>query len=83
MGLQDIIAIGLAVLAVLYVGRKTIRTLFGQSNAGTGGCARGCDCGTQASQADTGTPSLKRIPLVTLNQVGITSSTRSTESDGR
>lgn len=79
MGLQDIIAIAFAVLAVLYVGRKTIRTLFGKS----GGCARGCDCGTQPSQAESSSPGLKRIPLVPVDQVGINLSTPSRSSDPR
>ena len=79
MGLQDIIAIAFAVLAVLYVGWQTIRTLFGKS----GGCAGGCDCSTQPSQAESSSPGLKRIPLVPVDQVGITLSDPSSSSDPR
>lgn len=77
MGLQDIIAIGFAALAVLYVGRKMIRALFGKSR----GCARGCGCGSETQPSDSASPGLKRIPIVPLDQVGLTLSKSSKSSD--
>ena len=63
MGFQDIVALGLAAMALIYAGRKTMRTLLGKSK----GCARGCDRGPQATTTKPSSPELKRTPLVQLD----------------
>jgi len=69
MGIQDIIALTLAAAAAVYAGRALWRMLNGKT-----GCAPNCGCGNKPAPSDA-TPvssprGLKRVPLVTLEQVG-------------
>ena len=69
MGIQDLIALALVAAAMAYAGRSVWRMLNGKT-----GCATNCGCGDK--RADKGEApaaprrGLKRMPLVTLDQVG-------------
>lgn len=69
MGIQDIIALSLVAGAALYAGRSLWRMLNGKT-----GCASNCSCGEKPTEpgASPAPPRrvLKRVPLVTLDQVG-------------
>lgn len=69
MGIQDIIALTLAAAAAVYAGRALWRMLHGKT-----GCATNCGCGNKSTQSDaspaTSQRGLKRVPIVTLEQVG-------------
>ncbi len=69
MGTQDIIALSLVTAAALYAGRSLWRTLNGKM-----GCASNCGCSEKAAEYGASASSqgrkLKRVPLVTLEQVG-------------
>jgi hypothetical protein len=69
MDIQDIIALSLAAAAAVYAGRTLWRMLNGKT-----GCATNCNCGDKPTPSDAvPVPSqrgLKRVPLVTLEQVG-------------
>jgi hypothetical protein len=60
MGTQDLIALGIVAVAVVYAGRSILHTLRGQTGCG-GGC--GCSKDPSEAQSDRG---LKQIPLVQL-----------------
>ncbi|MEK7730387.1 MAG: hypothetical protein AAB363_00865, partial [Planctomycetota bacterium] len=68
MDIQDIIALSLVAAAAVYAGRALWRMLNGKT-----GCAPNCGCSDKPTPADaTPAPSqrgLKRVPLVTLEQV--------------
>ena len=67
MGLQDVIALTLALAAAVYVGRSLVGLMSG---------SKGCACGKVSPPADSqGTEQnnsrqLRRLPLVTIEQVG-------------
>jgi len=67
--IQDIIALGLVAAAVAYAGRTLWRMLHGKT-----GCATNCGCGDKPAEPATSQApprrGLKRVPLVTLDQVG-------------
>jgi hypothetical protein len=69
MDIQDIIALSLAAAAAVYAGRALWRMLNGKT-----GCASHCNCGDKPTQSDASPVplqrGLKRVPLVTLEQVG-------------
>jgi len=69
MEIQDIIALSLVAAAAVYAGRTIWRMLNGKT-----GCASHCGCGEKPTQSDASPVSsprgLKRVPLVTLEQVG-------------
>jgi hypothetical protein len=75
MSLQDIIAITVAAAAIVWVARRTVRSIKGR-----GGCSSG-----QCSSSESGPAASKmkpiRRPLVTLEQVG--KPERETEGDVR
>ncbi len=81
MTFQDIIALAIVAVAVVYAGRSLWRTLHGET-----GCAGECGCAAarprEAAQEDgsLAPPTLKRIPLVTLEEVGKPTSTSSSTS---
>ena len=78
MDTQDIIALSLVAAAAVYAGRTLWRMLNGKT-----GCASHCGCGDKPTPSDaTPVPSprgLKRVPLVTLEQVGKPIPSASTE----
>ncbi len=61
---QDVIALAIVAVAVVYAGRSLWRTLHGESSCG--------ECGSSKKAAAPGQESrgLKRIPLVGVEQVG-------------
>ena len=72
MGLQDVIALTLALAAAVYMGRLLVKMMTG---------SKGCACGKVSRPADShgsGQPDsrqpnsrqLRRLPLVTIEQVG-------------
>ena len=67
MGLQDVIALTLALGAVVYLGRSLVGMMTG---------SKGCACGKVSRPADSqdagqrNRTHLKRLPLVTIDQVG-------------
>lgn len=69
MGIQDIIALSLVAAAAVYAGRTLWRMLNGKT-----GCAPNCGCGDKPTPPDaspaTSQRGLKRVPLVTLEQIG-------------
>lgn len=79
MGIQDIIALSLVAAAALYAGWSLWRMLNGKT-----GCAKHCGCGDKPTQSDaspaTSQRGLKRVPLVTLEQVGTPTSPESSDS---
>ncbi len=75
MGLQDVIALTLAFAAAVYMGRSLVKMMTG---------SKGCACGKLSRPADSqgaGQPNsrqLRRLPLVTIDQVGRPHSTART-----
>jgi len=69
MDIQDVIALTLVAAAAVYAGRSLWRMLNGKT-----GCASHCNCGDKPAQSDASLlppqRGLKRVPLVTLEQVG-------------
>ncbi len=67
MGLQDVIALTLALAAAVYMGRSLVRMMTG---------SKGCACGKASRPADSqgagqhNSRQLRRLPLVTIEQVG-------------
>lgn len=67
MGLQDVIALTLTLAAVVYMGRSLVGMMAG---------SKGCGCAKAPRSADSpgaGQPNsrqLRRLPLVTIEQVG-------------
>lgn len=72
MGWQDVIAIAIAIGAAIFV----IRTLWRSLSGGGCHCAQAESASPQDSAPRASTPSLKRTPLVTIEQVGLPSSRR-------
>jgi len=63
MGVQDVIALSIAGLALVIVARFLWRTMSNRA-----GCAKGCGCSSVDADDDRRkSQSLKRVPLVTLN----------------
>jgi len=69
MGIQDYLALTVVAVALAYAGRSVWRMLNGKT-----GCATNCGCGAKPTQSDaspaTSNRGLKRVPLVTIEQVG-------------
>ena len=68
MNAQDLIALGLAVAALAYVVRLIARTLRGKGGCG---CSKGKGACGAGQRATAGRAGIKRVPLVTINQIGV------------
>jgi hypothetical protein len=77
MGIQDYLALTVVAVALAYAGRSVWRMLNGKT-----GCATNCGCGDKPAKAGAVRPPsrrLKRLPLVTLDQVGKPAPSASTD----
>jgi len=77
MGIQDYLALTVVAVALAYAGRSVWRMLNGKT-----GCAPNCGCGDKPAKAGAARPpprGLKRVPLVTLDQVGKPAPSASTD----
>lgn len=68
MNAQDLLALGFAVAALAYVVRMIARTVRGKGGCGCSGGKGTCGAGQSAAGGRAG---IKRVPLVTINQVGV------------
>ena len=67
MGLQDVIALTLALVAALYMGRSLVKMMSGSKGCACGKVSRAADSQNAGQQDRT---HLRRLPLVTIDQVG-------------
>jgi len=77
MEIQDYLALTVVAVALAYAGRSVWRMLNGKT-----GCATDCGCGDKPVKAGAVRPpprGLKRVPLVTLDQVGKPAPSASTD----
>ncbi len=78
MGVQDVIAIGVAAAAALWILRKFTRTLKGESGCG---CASKPGAANQPPCSAKPRTGLRRQPLVPLERVGRPDTAKSTDND--
>ncbi len=77
MGVQDVIALTVAAGAVAYVSRLFWRTMNGRGGCG---CGQGRRKGKNRNDASADSAGLKRVPLVTIDQVGTPCGDRSDDT---
>jgi hypothetical protein len=68
IGLQDLVALAVVAVAVVYAGRSLWRTLHGETGCG-GECASKCTATGDAGEQPAVRRTLKRLPLVTLDEM--------------
>jgi len=77
MGIQDYLALTVVAVALAYAGRFVWRMFHGKT-----GCATNCGCGDKPTNPEaprSPARGLKRVPLVTLDQVGKPAPSASTD----